>query len=293
MKTNWFARIIGIAWRGLCVGLAYLVGLMASGILLGMLGLIKPTSGSSSVSLVWLFLAAVVIGLTLGPIAQQLTVSRGRHLLIWSSIIFFNLASVMIEGAFFAPALVPIPLPALALQQLLATLVAGLAITVLFAPAPLAAQPLSVSVRRPWYDWAWRFVVSSFSYLVLYLGVGGINYNLVTQPYYATHAGGLVVPPAMTVWLIESVRAPLIVLSVLFFLLASRPGRRTTVLTGLILFMVGGVAPLLLQAGTLPTVLLVASAVEIFFQNFLAGVVAAILLGLPNKAAANLAAATI
>jgi len=47
----------------------------------------------------------------------------------------------------------------------------------------------------------------------------------------------------------------------------------------LILFVIGGIAPLLLQIGNLSPVLLAASGVEIFFRNFLTGVVVVILLG--------------
>lgn len=281
-------RIFGLTWRALVVALAYIAGTIGSGMLLGVLGLIRPTAGGSSVSLAGFLLAGLVIGFTLGPIAQGLAVSRWRHLLIWSCVLFFNLASVMVEGAFFAPALVPMPIPVLALQQLLAVLVTALAVTLLFAPRNQVTRtedPPSATPRRGWASWAGRFAISALSYLVFYLVFGGLNYNLVTGPYYATHAGGLQVPPALTVWLVEAARAPLIVLSVLFFLLALRASRRRAmVLTGLLLFLIGGVAPLMFQLGALPTVLLVASGVEIFFQNFLLGVVTAWLLGQPAPA---------
>jgi hypothetical protein len=214
--------------------------------------------------------------------SRQIAASRRRHVLIWSSIIFFNFASVMIEGAFFEPAAVPLPIPVLALQQLVASLAAGLATTLLFAPAQAGTGPAPARPHRPWHGWGWRFVASSFSYLVFYLFFGAINYSLITKPYYDAHAGGLAVPPAMTIWLVEMARAPLIVLSVLLFLLALRASRRrTVVLTGMILFMVGGVAPLLFQVNTLPPALLIASAVEIFLQNLSTGAVTAVLLGSP------------
>jgi hypothetical protein len=55
--------------------------------------------------------------------------------------------------------------------------------------------------------------------------------------------------------------------------------RRMAWLTGLILFAVGGVMPLLMQAGALPLVVLIASAVEIFCGNMALGWVPARLLG--------------
>ncbi len=80
--------------------------------------------------------------------------------------------------------------------------------------------------------------------------------------------------------MVESIRAPLIVLSVLPLVLTVRTTRRRlVVICGIILFVIGGVVPLLHQVNILPLFLLVASAWEIFFQNFLTGVVVAILLG--------------
>lgn len=78
----------------------------------------------------------------------------------------------------------------------------------------------------------------------------------------------------------ELIRGPLIVLSVIPFLLTFRASKkRLAFFTGLILFAVGGIAPLLMQVHMLPLFLLATSAVEIFFQNYLTGVVAARLLG--------------
>ena len=51
-------------------------------------------------------------------------------------------------------------------------------------------------------------------------------------------------------------------------------------LAGLILFAVGGVTPLLVQVGSLPSVVLAASSVEIFCQNFFTGVVTARLMSI-------------
>jgi hypothetical protein len=53
---------------------------------------------------------------------------------------------------------------------------------------------------------------------------------------------------------------------------------RTMVLSGLILFTVGGVIPLISQINALPAVVLITSLFEIFFQNFLTGLSAAYLL---------------
>jgi hypothetical protein len=50
-------------------------------------------------------------------------------------------------------------------------------------------------------------------------------------------------------------------------------------MTGMLAFVIGGIIPLLGMIGTLPLLLIIASGIEIFFQNFLTGVVCALLLG--------------
>jgi hypothetical protein len=214
----------------------------------------------------------------LGALAMRMPATRARHVIVWGSILFFNAVSVIIEGAFFAPALVSAPAVLfLAARSLISSLVAAGLIAWLFAPQPPA--PALKTSSRPWYSWTWRFLVSAASYLLFYFIFGAVNYALVTQPYYATHAGGITVPDPMTVLMAELVRAPLIALSVLAFV-RWMPGRRWTlaVLTGLLLFVIGGVVSLLNMVGILPIFLIVASGVEIFFQNFLTGVVCALLL---------------
>ena len=270
-------RLFGILWRGLLVGGVYAGTLTLMGRLLPLVGLRLP-AGGEPVSLLWLFVGGTVVGLFLGPMAASMPVSRKPQGIIWATAIFLNIASLLIEGSFFAPALVAGSLPGMLLQQLLAAALAGGAIAMLFAPREPGPPP--EWSRRSAFSWVWRFLVSAFSYPVFYFIFGAVNYALVTKPYYDSHAGGLTTPAPQVVLMAELVRGPLIVLSVLPFLLAARGGsKRVPVLTGLILFAAGGLLPLSLQVTTLPLLLLGASAVEIFFQNFSTGLVAGRLLG--------------
>ena len=232
-------------------------------------------------SLLWSFAGGAVIGFTLGLLATSMPAAWTRHLLVWGSVVFFNIASVTIEGRFFAPDLVQGSMVVLLLQQLVVALAATLVIVKLFAP--IAESAPTNSIQRSWFSWLWRFIVSAFAYIFFYYFFGAINYLLVTGPYYETHAGGLVVPAQDVLLKAELIRAPMIILSILPFLLAFPAGKkRAAFLAGMILFVVGGVAPLLMQVGALPLILLAASAVEIFCQNYLTGVVAARLLGRPE-----------
>lgn len=215
------------------------------------------------------------MGLYLGVLARHTRATLRQHVLIWTAVIFCNMGAVVLEGAFFAPELVPLPLPLLAVQQFLAALVAGCMIALLFARRGQTAVFRQTLHRRSGTAWLWRFLLASLSYLLFYLVFGALNYNLVTGPYYAGHAGGLAVPPPATVLVVELIRAPLLVLSVVLFILAAHTTRgRTLLLAGATLFWVGGIVPLTLQISNLPTLLLLASALEIFLQNFLTGAVA-------------------
>lgn len=277
---NTIRTVWGTVWRSVLVGVGYLVAMIVAGMLSSIGGAPTPASQGSGSQLAWLFISSILIGLFLGPLASRIAATRWQHFLIWTGVIFFNMGAVAIEGVFFAPELVPIPLPVLAGQQLLAALAAASLVTWLFAPPGKSMSWVQALRLRPWYQWAWRFVASAASYLVFYFVFGAINYALVTKPYYVSHSGGLTAPPPESVLVAELVRAPLIALSMLLFILSVRTSRRRLiVMTGLMLFWVGGVVPLVMQASTLPPLLLVASGVEIFFQNFLTGLVAAVLLG--------------
>jgi hypothetical protein len=276
MKT--FFKILA---RSLLVALVYAVALALSALLVSAFGLALPVVKDPLTKLLWTFVAGLIIGLTLGPIAASMPASPRRHLLVWGSLIFFNLASVAIEGSFFAPTLIGNALPALLIQQFLAAVATGWVITALFS-----AKEASVSAKqagRSFFSWAWRFPVSVLVYVVFYFIFGGINYALVTRPYYQAHAGGLAVPAAQVTLMAELIRGALIALSVLPFLLTVHTSKKRRALqTGLLLFAIGGLVPLTMQVGVLPLALLAASAVEIFFQNFSTGVVVSRLLGRPE-----------
>lgn len=273
------------AWRSLLVAVGYIVGLILAGMVGAMAGAQMASSMRDNSAFFWLFISSILLGAILGPLAARLTLTRLQHFILWGSLIFFNLGSVAIEGAYFVPELVTVPLPILFTQQLLASVGAALVIVLLFSSAGKPVFTWADSLRtRPWYSWLWRSVVSALSYLAFYFVFGSLNYSLVTGPYYETHAGGLAVPAPMVVLMAESIRAPLIVLSILFYMLSVRGTKRQLMFkTGWLLFAIGGIVPLVLQISSLPLLLLAASAVEIFLQNFLTGVVAAQLMGIEER----------
>jgi hypothetical protein len=265
--------------RVAAVAATYVLSMMLAGMVLGAAGVRLPVTGDASDSLLQAVVMGLGFGLFLGPLAARLPVSRFWHLVIWGCALFFNFAAVMLEGAIFTTVL-GLALPGLMLMTLLSTLATAVALTGLFAPAGRPAPV--VWPRRAALAWVGRFVLSALSYVVFYWVFGALNYNLFTHTYFEANQAALVVPPAQTILLVELLRAPMLVLSVLPLALAwpltgaSRP--RLALVCGLVLFLIGGVVPL---AGNsvLPLFLRVASGWEIFLQNFSTGVVAALLLG--------------
>jgi hypothetical protein len=275
---NFFSTL----WRSLLVALGYVAGLIIAGMIAAMMGAQMATSTNSGASFTWLFISSLLLGFTLGPLARGLTLTRTQHFVLWGSLIFFNLGSVAIEGAYFVPELVPMPIPVLFAQQAVASAAAALIIMLVFSAVGKPTSSWLDALRtRPGASWLWRFILSSFSYLVFYFIFGALNYSLVTRPYYEAHAGGLATPAPEIVLMAELVRAPLIVLSILLFLFSVRGTKCQLMMkAGWLLFAIGGIVPLVLQISSLPFLLLAASAVEIFLQNFLTGAVTAWLMGI-------------
>jgi hypothetical protein len=228
-------------------------------------------------SFLWSFVGGSVTGFALGSLATSMPATWSRHMLVWGSAIFFNIASVTIEGHFFAPDLVRGSVIVMIIQQLIVTLAVTWVIVKLFAPIADTVQ--KTPIQPSWFSWLWRFIFSALSYVFFYYFFGAFAYLLVTGPYYETHTSGLVVPAQNVILKAELIRAPLMVFSVIPFLLNFPVNRQQLMwLAGLVLFMVGGATPLLMQAASLPLVVLAGSAAEIFCQNFSTGVVTSVLM---------------
>jgi hypothetical protein len=260
------------AWQIPIIAIGYMLTSLIAGVILGQ----QFEMSTSAIAL----LSGTLIGTTLAPIATRLQASLLSHWIVWSSVLFLNALSVAIEGAYFVPSLSPlVSMPAAWTAYLLfqSLITAGL-IAWLFGRNVGSATSYPFR-RRPWFSWTWRLVVSSFSYLLFYFTFGAVNYALVTKPYYAAHVSGLAVPAPQMVLVAEMARAPLIVLSIIpLILLWTGKKSRLATACGIILSVIGGVIPLLLNA-TLPDLLRFASAIEIFSQNFCTGLVAVGLLG--------------
>ncbi len=278
-QGNILHRIGDVTWRILGIAIGYALVSLIAGPLLGR----GFGWGAFGLNLLAGILIGVILGLTSAKIQEPLF----RQFGVLAFVLFFNALSLGIEGAYYAPTLSPMTSQPVAwtVFLLFQSLVTAVLVAWLFAPK--TPSTTSAPRKRPAYSWAWRYILSSFSYLLFYFIFGAANYALVTRPYYEAHASGLTVPSAQVVLMAELVRAPLIVLSILPLILIWRAKKpMLAFLAGMLLFVIGGVAPLLLNTA-LPDFLRFASAIEIFFQNFLTGVVAAALLGFKPDAGAE------
>lgn len=143
-------------WRSLLVGFGYVFGLIAAGMIGAMMGAQMAASTRDQSAFTWLLVSSILLGTIVGPLAARLTLTRLQHFILWGSLIFFNLGSVAMEGAFFVPELVPLPLPVLFTQQLLASASAALIIVLVFSAIGKPASTWMDALRtRPWYSWLW------------------------------------------------------------------------------------------------------------------------------------------
>ena len=224
-------------------------------------------------------LAGMLVGMTLGAVARVMAGSPRRRGIALATLIFLSTLAVMIEGAAFQPSVVPTELlPLEAILQLGVALATATVVAGLFRPARPAA-PLAHAPHRTAWSWLWRYGASALTYVVLYFVVGAANYSLVTGPYYQAHTAGLVIPApdlVLLVALLEGAIFPMALLPLMYAL--PLPTRSRALVAGTMLFVLGGLVPLVVSAD-LPIFLRASSAVEIFFQKFPAGVAAAALLG--------------
>ena len=277
MDTVLTSRRWSLVWRTALIALAYALGLVIAGGLAAALRWPLPAPAENNLLLT--MVSGVGIGLTLTLIFLLASWSRWQRFAIGACAVFFTMLSTTIEGAFFAPNLVG-SVAALVFMDVVAALAVGAACLLDTVEEQRSIPPAFSWSGRAWYSWAWRLCASAVSYMLFYWVYGALNYLLVTRPYYSAQQTTLKVPSAQAVLGAEAIRGPLLVLAVLPLVLTVNLTRRRLALSSAaVLFIIGGVVPLLRQAGVLPTFLLIASGWEIFFQNVSLALVITWLLG--------------
>jgi hypothetical protein len=178
--------------------------------------------------------AGLILAGALGWATPRLSGSTADRVAIVGIALFANVAAVMIEGAAFAPAASPVDrLPLALLVQALVSLVVAIAAVGLL---PGDESRSSSGSRHGPRWWAGRLAATTSVYAVAYFITGGINYALVTGPYYESHADGLVTPAPQVVLGVALVEGLLMSLGMLPLVRHLRAKRRASLIaSGLVL----------------------------------------------------------
>ncbi|NLO40560.1 MAG: hypothetical protein GX115_13960 [Ruminiclostridium sp.] len=272
-------RTLGFMFRVVVTVIVYVIAVMIAGGILSSLGATLPAvSDEMNILFAKLLLSRVVIGVTFCIIVSFMELSRLKLLFAALAILFLNLASVILEGAYFVPGVITKQMIfPLLVQQLIISIIMSGVIALLFG----VTNKKNIQDSSPSHSligWVWRIAASMVCYIIFYYLFGKVNFALFTSSYYMDNMGGLGIPSLIDIVKIESVRSLLIVLSVIFIAISSIDVRKRAIVTGLTVFLIGGVMPLVQQLSTLPTALVIASVIEILFQNFLTGVVLVMLI---------------
>jgi hypothetical protein len=246
--------------------------------LIGGLCLAAMTPASSG--FLWRWLAGILFTAAFVPVA----VLGPRRPAAQFGVVFAALALVTVlclwsEAFFFMPAAASQASP-------VRDLLGGGAIYAIFAAA-LAALAYVLKLTHadgpeaklyPIPKVALRIAVCAVIYMVAYLVFGGITYQFFTRQYYPD-APAMVQKLGLWFWAIQFARGVLMTLGVLPAIRTLRMSRlETAVAAGLMLWLIGGAAPLVAPNPLMVPTQRLIHTVEILTQNFTLGFAAAILL---------------
>jgi len=259
--------------RTLILVVAYIIEVMLiSGILIA-IGLHFPElKVSQQVSFIQLILSGLIGSVFALYLITKYRMSRLSVFLILSFTLFFSNISVAIEGSIFTPDYITgSVLLSLFVQQLLISLAFSFTAVLLFRKRLTAstAEP-GANIQK---SLAVKILVGAAVYMVSYYVWGWLNFNLFTKSFYESGVSGLHIPEGTVLIKIILFRGVLITLSVVPFLMLALPNNKLKIFeTGSILFLLGGIIPMIYTIGMLPEALIWYSLIEIFLQNFISGV---------------------
>jgi hypothetical protein len=264
---------ISLLSRTLILVVAYIIEMMLlSGILIA-IGLHFPElKVNQQISFIQLILSGLIGAAFTLYLVTKYSMSRWSVFLILSFILFFSNISVAIEGSLFTPDYITGSiLLSLFVQQLL------ISIAFSFTAVLLFRKKLSAPTAEPGGNihksLVVKILVGAVVYMISYYAWGWLNYNLFTKSFYESGVSGLHIPEGTVLIKIILFRGVLITLSVVPFLFKAMPDNKRKIFeTGTILFLYGGIIPMMYTIGMLPEALIWYSLIEIFLQNFISGV---------------------
>jgi hypothetical protein len=238
----------------------------------------------------WFWLSGIVMAAAFVPVALfGPRTALGQFGVIAPVLAIITVLCTWSEALIFAPQVrqnLAQELAGTSVMYLIVAIVLAVLARALQLPRPLAG---TVERRSPLSALA-MIIVCGIAYLVFYMIFGGITYRFFTKAYYpeAVQVAGKL---GLWFWAIQIGRGALMTLAVLPVIYTLHMSRwQTAIVIGTLIWVAGGLAPLLVPNALMGTTQRMIHIVEIFTQNFPLGLVAGLLLRpKPNVAPATLA----
>lgn len=229
------------------------------------------------------YLAGVLITASLAPVALYGPRSfLGQLALIVPILVVVNSFCLWTESLIFMPAM-----RAAASQTLLAMIIMNLVQGTTLAGLGMLLRefrgmPREPVALHPWRTLALRVCLCALAYVAYYLVFGGLTFHYFTRPFYP-EAYQQVAAVGIWFWPIQAARGLLMTLAVLPAIATLHIRRWPAALAvGAILWVTGGLAPLLLPNPYFGNAQRVYHIIEILTQNASLGITAVLLLRLPR-----------
>jgi hypothetical protein len=250
--------------------------------LLGGLSLTIAAAGAGHFG--WWWLSGVVLSAVFVPVARfGPRLWPGRFATILLPLFVVGTLCTQWEVAIFFPGLRRAAGRDIATGLLMDVIVA-LALGLLL-PKLLKLTDLSDSLPEMWSPWiaAGMVLLSGVAYVIYYLIFGWITYAMFTKQYYP-EAESIARSLGLRLWLMELARGILMTLSVLPAIFVLRMRRWPAAISvGALLWVVGGVSPLLVPNALMVPAQRYIHIVEILTQNAALGITAVLLLRPPDR----------
>ena len=229
-------RLFTYFWKLPLCGVAFLIGLVLSGVLLPLLGLESPAipeGTDPNTILLWFLLGSLILAFALSFVSRGL---RGGFLVRWLAmgVMAWAIGAVgMVLEAYFFMTTGAVSSASSALFTVLNFLLPSLAVAVvvalLFRPQD-RGEKLSASVRsffraRTIPEWSWRMLAAIVAFPVIYITFGELVLPLIGD-YYAQGAYELALPSWSQIIPLQLARSVLFLLVCLPVLVMWRGPRR-------------------------------------------------------------------
>lgn len=217
--------------------------------------------------IVTLFSSGFIIGIVYGVVANQIDIRRTIQIIIWSLIIFINSCTVIIEGVFYSNT--DINILKILIQQIFSAIILAISISLLFVQKD-GHKSVRTKLNKPILN----VLILPVLFIVLYLISGSINYFFFTDVFYGSMQDFVEPTNPLIIIVIEYINGVLMIVSLLPLLILARREKKLYVICGLILFVSGGVIPII-QNSTYTMMFILLTLAEIFIQKFIYGYVSA------------------